>query len=468
MKYFSTFFTSKAIIAYLCVLMICAWLFVPRFLPFMWIFFGVLAVFSFFYFSSILTVRWADINHKSFLKKIFVSALVIRLVYVVIIYFFYQEQTGKPFEFSAGDAIAYDATANWLVDMFYWGSLDYYFTHHLTGVSDSGWELAVTFIYILTFRSILAVRIFNAIFSAWMVVLIYKISQRNFGEYVARITAIMAMLLPAFIYFSGLHMKETLMVFLLMAFMERSDYLIHSRSFSLAQILKVVLLGSTLFLFRTVLAAAAWFALFSAFLFSSNKLMSHYRKTVIVSWFIIAFAFIFSGKVLHEVTGYLGERKTNQDRRYEFFSTREGANKLAKYGSTAIFIPIIIPAPFPTLVNIPEQKNAMMINGDLFTRNVYVFFVFVAFYVLFKKRQLRNNLLLSVFLASYLLILANSGFALSPRFHVPALPFLLLFAGYGISQTTRNYSSYYMLYLIAISIVVVAWNWFKLAGRGLA
>jgi len=164
----------------------------------------------------------------------------------------------------------------------------------------------------------------------------------------------------------------------------------------------------------------------------------------------------------------MGMRKSNQEERYQFFSTREGANKMAKYGSALIFIPIIIPAPFPTLVNIPEQQNQMMTNGDLFTRNVYVFFVFVAFYALYRKKALRKNLLLSVFLATYLLILANSGFALSPRFHVPALPFFLMFAGYGITQTTRNISSYYVLYLIAISTLVIAWNWFKLAGRGLA
>jgi len=70
-------------------------------------------------------------------------------------------------------------------------------------------------------------------------------------------------------------------------------------------------------------------------------------------------------------------------------------------------------------------------------------------------------------LFSYLLILANSGYALSPRFHVPALPFFLIFAGYGITQTKLNYSTYYVLYLICISAVVIAWNWFKLAGRGM-
>ena len=447
--------------------MICAWLFIPRFLPFIWILTGALSVFCFFYFSSLISVKWGKLPQKYFIKKIFISSLIFRVIYVTLIYFFYKAKTGMPFEFSAGDSLGYHYTANWIVDMIYWGGLDYYFKDYSQGVSDTGWELITAFIYLISFRSIFMVRIVNALVSAWMVVIIYKIAQRNFGEHAARISGILAMLLPAFIYYSGLHLKETMMVFLLMSFIERADNLLHSRRFTFARILTVVLIGVSLFFFRTVLAAAAWFALFSAFLLSSQKIMSQYHRIVIIGWLVIASAFIFSGKISDEVSGYLGARKSNQEDRYEYFSTRKGANQLARYGSVAIFIPIIIPAPFPTLVNIPEQQNTMMTNGDLFTRNVYVFFVFVAFYVLFKKKKLTESLLLSVFLGSYLLILANSGFALSPRFHVPALPFFLIFAGYGITQITRQSSSYYVLYLIGISIVVVAWNWFKLAGRGL-
>ena len=449
--------------------MICAWLFVPRFLPFIWILFGAVEVFCFFYFSSILSNRWSLITQKAFQKKLIATSLAIRTLYVVFIYFFYISKTGNPFEFSAGDSIGYHGTANELLDWFYLGWLNSYFQQviELKGVSDIGWELTLTFLYILFFRSIFMVRLFNAIISSLMVITIYKISRRNFGEHSARITAIMAMLLPAFIFYSGLHLKETFMIFLLMSFIERADHLIHSRNFSLWNILVIVLLGISLFFFRTVLAVAAWFALFSALLFNTEKLMSKYNRIIVTSWFIISFIFLFSGSISSEVSKYYGKRKTNQEGHLEFLSTRQGANKLAKYGNAALFIPIIIPAPFPTLVNIPEQQNAMMTNGDLFTRNIYVFFVFIAFYTIFKNKLIRDNLLLSIFLASYLLILANSGFALSPRFHLPIIPFLLIFAGYGITKTNRNLSSYYVIYLIVISTIVIAWNWFKLAGRGL-
>jgi hypothetical protein len=448
--------------------MICAWLFVPRFLPFIWIFTGLISVFSFFYFSTVLSKQWLKLDSNLFQKNIFLTALIIRTVYVIIIYFFYQSKNGMPFEFAAGDSYGYHKSGNWIVDMIYWGGLDYYFKEYRQGISDTGWELMVAFFYLISFRSILFVRLVNAFLSAWMVVMIYKISKRNFGEPAARISAVMAILLPAFWYYSGTHLKETMMVFLLIFFIERADNLLHSKRFTFWNILQVALLGTSLFFFRTVLAAAAWFAVFSALLLSSNKMMKQYHRTVIIIWFIIASLFVFSGKILDEVSEYAGMRQINQEQKFEHFSTRIKGNKLAKYGNAAIFIPLIIPAPFPTLVNIPEQQNTMMINGDLFTRNIYVFFVFIAFYVLYKQKKLRENIMLSVFLFSYLLILANSGYALSPRFHVPAMPFFLIFAGYGITQTKRNFSSYYVLYVIGISIVVVAWNWFKLEGRGLA
>lgn len=447
--------------------MICAWLFVPRFLPFIWIAFGVTFVTIFFYFSSIISYRWAEIPVEKFKKKIFSTSLIIRTIYVILIYYFYLSKTGKPFEFESGDSFGYHIEGIYIVDMFFSGKLDEYLKYYIRSFSDVGWPLIIAVIYSSSFKSIIILRLTDALFSSWMVIMIYNTARRNFGERAARITGVMAMLLPAFIFYSGLHLKETTMVFLLMAFIDRADALLHSRNFTLNRILIIVFLGVSLFAFRTVLAVAAWFALFSAFLLSSENLMNKYRKTVIISWLIIAFVVILSSPIFNDISIYLGMRRQNQSTRLEAYSLGEGANRFTSYGRAAIFIPLILPAPFPTLVNIPEQQNIMMSNGDLFTRNVYVFFVFVAIYILFKKKRLRKNLLITVFLGTYLLILANSGFALSPRFHVPALPFLLILAGFGITQTNRNYSSYYMLYLIGISTLIVAWNWFKLAGRGL-
>jgi hypothetical protein len=63
--------------------------------------------------------------------------------------------------------------------------------------------------------------------------------------------------------------------------------------------------------------------------------------------------------------------------------------------------------------------------------------------------------------------LAQSSFALSERFHLPALPFLIILAAYGITNINYKNHKYYIPYLLLIGIIIIAWNAFKLAGRGI-
>ena len=144
---------------------------------------------------------------------------------------------------------------------------------------------------------------------------------------------------------------------------------------------------------------------------------------------------------------------------------REGANKLAHYGSRGVFLPVMLIAPFPTLVYIYDQPNTMMLGGAYFTRNVYAFFVFIALWVLYRRKQLTQHVLLLSVIFSYVFVLASSGFALSERFHLPLVPFLLILAAHGISQMNRKNTRYYIPYLVLVGALIIGWNWFKLAGR---
>jgi hypothetical protein len=190
------------------------------------------------------------------------------------------------------------------------------------------------------------------------------------------------------------------------------------------------------------------------------------RKTIYILWFAIAALVLFSGRIFSEVEDYLNKSESQQQGQMLNISTHKGANVLAMYGKASLFIPMIVFAPFPTLVNIEDQSDIMMKNGNVFTHNVYAFFVVIALFVLYKKKMLRQYVLILALLLSYLAILAMSGFALSERFHVPAIPFLLIFAGYGITQLNKRNVKYYIPYLIFIAIIIIGWNLFKLKGRG--
>lgn len=466
MNYLSNYFTSKAIATYIIVLGVCFLVFAGRGLPFLWIIFGLVEVITFFYFSNVFTLRWATISNRVFTKELFATALIIRIVYVVFAYFFYLFMTDQPHEFGAGDALDYHLNGVRTADLLATGNFGSYFSQFRHGLSDSGFPLWLSIIYFFSDNSILIARLVNALVGAYSCIIIYKLAQRNFGESAGRISAVLAMMLPTLIYYCGIHNKETVMVFILLAFTERADYFLRLRTFRTWNLILVILLGSSLFFFRTVLAVAAWFALFSALLFSSNRLIGLARKSIYIAWFTIAALVVISGSILTEVQGYLKDRGTNQQAQMRGYTMGKGANAWSKYGSSSIFMPIILFAPFPTMVNVETQKNAMMINGNLFTRNIYAFFVVIALFVLYKRKMLSEHVLILALLLSYLAILAISGFALSERFHMPVVPFLLILAGYGVTQTNNRNVKYYLTYLVVIGIVIIGWNWFKLAGRG--
>jgi len=207
LNYFPRYFTSKAIALYLVVLIACLLFFSGRWLPLLWIIFGVLEVITFFYYSNYFTRTWSEISVDLFQRVLFNTSLAIRLLYVILIYFFYEYITGQPFEFEARDSIGYHNEAVWIVDMFESGTIGYYFNEYLKGVSDSGFPLWLSVIYYFSAKSILVARLVDAVVSAWMVVLIYKIASRNFGEAAGRISAILAMLLPVLIIYYVLHKK---------------------------------------------------------------------------------------------------------------------------------------------------------------------------------------------------------------------------------------------------------------------
>ncbi|WP_394355928.1 hypothetical protein [Spirosoma profusum] len=165
------------------------------------------------------------------------------------------------------------------------------------------------------------------------------------------------------------------------------------------------------------------------------------------------------------ITEHLEAGTSNLTSQMNSYATRgDGNNKFARYGSRSVFLPLMIMAPFPTFVD-TLQPNAMMMAGAYFTRNVYAFFVIISLWTLYKRKQVRNHLLLLSSNFSYIFVLASSGFALSERFHLPLLPYLLIFAAHGISQMNAKTRKLYLPYLFFTLAVVIGWNWFKLAGR---
>lgn len=453
-------FTNKAIFLYIFLLFICYIVFQQP-LPVLWAVFGLIEVIGFFGFTNSLTKKWNQLSIKNYEKKLFSSALVIRICWVLFSYILFIYMTGTPFEFHSQDAVLYHlrASAN---------TANPFSFLAVANISDSGYVIYLSIIYKIFTNALLIPRLIKALISAYTCLLIYRLASRNFGDAAGRISGVMAMLMPNLIYYCGLHLKEMEMVFIIVFFAERADYLFRMKRFSLLNVIVPILSAMSLFFFRTVLGAVAIFSFFIALIFSSKRLIGGSKRLVSIIVLLIFIGISFGGRIQKEVNQNWQNRETNQVSSMMNRAQKKGeANAFAKYGRSSIFLPIIIPAPFPTLVNIKEQEEIMLLNGGFFVRNIFSFFVFLALFLLFKQKVLNDHVLILSILFGYLIILAFSAFAISERFHLPAVPFLIMIAGYGIIQLNRNCVKYYNIYLFFISIIIIGWNWFKLAGRGL-
>jgi len=467
-NYFPKYFTSKAISLYLGVLVVCNIIFFSHALPVIWWAFGIVEVISFFYFSNQLTRSWLKYSDKKFIKKLFQTALVIRLVWVVFSYLFYNYMTGTAFEFDAGDSTGYHGEASWLADMIHSGNILPYFDYIKGRYSDMGYPFYLGWQYSITDKSILIARLLKAMYGAFTCVLIYKLANRNFGEGVGRMAAIFCMLMPNLILYTGLHVKETEMLLLTVAFVERADAMFRNKNFNFIEIAPPVVLAGLLFFFRTVLGAAAFMALFTTLLFTSTKILGFGKRIILIVWILAVVGFFVGGAISTEVESVWAARSNNQENSMKMRATEANGNKFAKYASGLVFAPIIFVIPFPTIVETPKQENQKILNGGNFVKNIMAFFAVFALFWVIKNKKWRDYILIGSFTIGYLIVISLSAFGQAERFHLPAVPFELIMAAFGISLMTNKDKKYFRWWMIFLFIAIVAWSWIKLAGRGMA
>ena len=235
---------TKAIYLYLGVLAAVSIFFIRHAMSIEYIIMGIAWVAGFFLLSNYCSQKWEDIPQKQLLRNLFLTALGLRIFWVFFAYIFFTVKTGIPFEFSAGDALWYyeESTGNINTE---WKDIWNYLFIDTTTVSDSGYVFYLTSLAKIFGTNIIFPRLVNACFSAVTVLLIYFLAKRNIGEEGGRMAAIFACFMPNLIFYCGLHMKETLMIFLMVAYLERADYLLRSKKYNIFTIAIPVFLALT-------------------------------------------------------------------------------------------------------------------------------------------------------------------------------------------------------------------------------
>lgn len=464
-------YSTNAISAYLLSLVAVSLYFQAYSLDFQWWIFGIVEVCGFFYFSQYLSTKWMRYTDDKYEQKLFRTALIIRLIWVIFSYFYFQWMTDDVWEYGASDSKNYHDKALWIIEMFHTNNLKEYWKFLTEETDDAGYASYLALSCAISNNSIFIPRLLKAVWSAWTCLLIYRLANRHFGPEIARVAGVLCVLMPNLIYYCGLHLKETEMTFLCVLFVERADMMLRSHKFTTWQVGPVLLIAASMFTLRTPLAIVAILSLLFAVVMSSSKVIG-WSKRIAVG--ILSFVLVLTvmGNRIQEQTKKLYEQVVSgqQEQNMQWRSRRDNGNEFAKYAGAAVFAPIIFTLPFPTMAEIQNQENQRMIHGGNFCKNIVSYFTIVAVILLIVSGNWRKHLLPLVFMLGYLAILIASVYAQSERFHMPALPFELMFVAYGMAMVRQRKTLKvgYTFWCFVMFIAAIAWNWFKLAGRGLA
>lgn len=424
---------------------------------------GIVWVLIFFLLSARYSKKWLDIDEKKYLRKLFFTALVLRVLWVIFSYFFYIAKTGIPFEFGSRDSVGYHEAAIWFSELSWSETFDFLFAQ---SYSDAGYPIYLTVLYSIFGPNIFLTRIIKAFLSSWTCILAYKLAERNFGKEAGRMAGIFCALSPNLVIYCGLHVKETEMIFLMMAALERTDSLLRERQLKVWNVVITALLVVSLFFFRTVLGASVIFAFFTALVFSTSTVMTKWNRTTLIIWSVLAVSIFAGGTIANEVEGYWNTRGSNQSLKRQ--QQMNKGIKWAKYATGTAMAPMMFVMPFPTMVDVDEQYNQQLINSGNYVRNFMGIFVIIAvFNALLRKKNWRDFSLIGSFVIAYLGIICSSGFANSERFLLPGLPVLLIIAAYGITLIDGRTYRYVKMWYAIVPIIIVGWAIFKLGSRGL-
>lgn len=445
-----------------------------------WIF-GIVWVGGFFFLSVRYSQEWKVErirSSKRFERKLIGTGFGLRAIYVAFIYWFYNQMTGQPFEFAAADSAYYVEAAGDFSMFMDAGTLWSFLTDYAQkNFSDLGFPVAIL-PYIRWFGVDLGVFLIlmtNAILGAYVNVIIYRMTKRSMDETTARLAAIFCMLHPVLICYVGLVLKEVLMTLLAVVFIDMAERMLRGRKYTFATIAPMVVVGISLFMFRTVLAMIAFMALFFALVMMDSKIISFGKKFLLGTLIAGILVMSASENIMNEVNRIMNtdvreQQETSLLKRYGAEKDKEGTgNRFAKYAGAAVFAPLIFTIPFPTMVKaIAGQEDMHLIHGGNWMRNVMSGLVILAMFMLLLTGDWRKYTLPLAMMLGYLLMLAFTQFAHSLRFHIPVMPFEMMFAAYALTNMRKKHRMWYLAWCGLMIVACFAWNWFKLAGRGLS
>lgn len=481
-------FSLTIILLYVVTLLTCN-IFFPSPLPLYIIIIGIFSVILFFNGCKKYGKKWIGYSETRFIKVLFLYSFGIRLIYSCIIIFLNYYHYDTYYESNVGDIFFYVpesivAASRYGFDLY--GAINSWLRQG-ADLSDVGYVTYLTLIFnfmgvdgsinlypdnpfMLGYEYIWLPIFFKAMIGSYTCVLMYKVSKTHFGDIVGKYTAIFCMFQFNMIWWCGSMMKETEMIFLSVLFIYRMDNILCGLKTNILYMFNTLLVGFSLYFFRTALFFVLMLSVVIGVFFIKSKFLTSSKKIVICIFFMVFIAY-FHGSFIRDgikSTIELVQDSEYQKKNMEWRSSKKDGNVFAKYASATIFAPLIFTIPFPTMVyTYEDQEMIAQVNGGNFEKNILSFFVIFIMIYFIKAKEWRKHIFLISYLVGYLSALVLSVFAQSGRFHMPIIPFEMMFAAYGLSLMNKKRLKWFNYALVLEFVFCVAWAWFKLKGRNM-
>ena len=439
---------------------------------------AAISVVLFFYGGSVMSKNWSHAGEKRFAQNVFVAGLIVRFLFVLYMYYIFNPEHYGTTYGDGADVTWYmpfgEAIAQWIRNGFD-GTFEQLRLKWGSAIDDVGYPIWLGIEYWLTgsVSDVLIPFVVKSIIGAYCAICIYHIAKRHFGEGTARLAAIFVCVNPNMIYWCGSMFKEAEMVFLVCVAVDLIDKALTSgKKLTFKSLLPGIIVAFYLFFFRSALGLIMFLAIFAHIIMASERVMSMGKK-VLAGVLVAVTLFVGVGDRLRSQTEKMidAAQSDYQAKNMEWRSERkDGSNSLAKYASAAVFAPLIFTIPFPTFNQAEAtQYLQMQLAGGSYIKNIISFFVILVMFMMLISGEWRRHVFILAYTVGYLAILVVSSFAQSGRFHMPIWPMLMLFAAYGIqiAKTNAKVRKWWPMVLVIEVVACLAWNWFKLKGRGM-
>jgi 4-amino-4-deoxy-L-arabinose transferase-like glycosyltransferase len=385
---------------------------------------------------------YSNREHGPFLLKIFICALMIRVIIGTMIYLFHLQ------EFFGGDAITYDQFGQ--LTMHIWQGKDMHLKYYLDKYyMGGGWGMLylVAAVYWVIGPNQLAIQFISAVAGAATAPAIFYCALRIFQNIkVARTTAFFAAFYPSLILWSSQGLKDGLIVFLLSIIMLLTLKLgdrLNIKNLLILGFALLCLLSLRFYIFYMVIAAIGGSLVIGMRATTVNSMFRQFGTVIAIGLFLTYFGVLRTASQQFETYGNLdriqNSRLDQQQTASSSFgkdvdvSTTSGALTAIPLGLTYLLF-----APFPW--QLTNLRQSLTLPEMLVWWGSFPFLILGLWFTM--KYRLRQALPILIFTSmltlSYSIFQGNIGTAYRQRSQLTVFYFIFAAVGFVIMQEVRG------------------------------